>query len=241
MEPIFVQALRFAGAELLLDLSGALFMPAKRILAVADLHFEKGSGYARSGQFLPPYDTALTLRRLSWVIQRFRPETVLALGDSFHDAEAPLRLSPADAAVLKRLTGACDFIWIGGNHDPQPPAHLGGRGASHWPAGKINFRHQPERIEEIEIVGHFHPVAALSVRGRGMRRRCFAVAKKRLVLPAFGAYVGGLNVLDRALAPVLGGGCEIFALGRQRLHRLAPGQLHADPPSLGAPPKRQAG
>jgi DNA ligase-associated metallophosphoesterase len=251
VEAINVQAVRFAGIELLLDLSGALYWPAKRVLAVADLHLEKGSGYGRSGQLLPPYDTTLTLRRLAAVIQRLRPRIVLALGDSFHDKEAPARLSLADAAVLRSLTGRCDFIWIDGNHDPQAPLHLGGRGLSEWGEGKLRFRHQPEAIEQIEIVGHFHPVAALSVRGRGMRRRCFAIAKKRMVLPAFGAYVGGLNVLDRAFAPVLGGGCEIFALGRQRLHRLAPSQLRPDPPplrdssplrALGGPaPRRRAG
>lgn len=222
--------LRFNRREVQLDLSGALWVPGERVLAVADLHFEKGSSFARRGQMLPPYDTAQTLRRLSAVVQRFRPRMLVCLGDSFHDRSASLRLAPADAAVLRRLSEMLDLVWVGGNHDPAPPVELGGRGMAEIEVGGLAFRHQASIGVPAtpEISGHFHPVAALSVRGQSLRQRCFALGGPRMVLPAFGAYAGGLNVLDPAFMALFPGGFEIAALGREGLHRLLPARLRAD-------------
>ncbi|MGE0154546.1 MAG: ligase-associated DNA damage response endonuclease PdeM [Reyranellaceae bacterium] len=226
-----ILALRFNRLELHLDLSGALWLPGERVLAVADLHLEKGSSYARRGQMLPPYDSALTLRRLQTAVTRFRPRMLIALGDSFHDRNAAERLSPADAAVVRRLAEAVDLVWVGGNHDPLPPAHLGGRGVAEIAIGGLTFRHEAARDLPAgpEISGHYHPVAALSVRGVGFRQRCFALGGRRLVLPAFGAYAGGLNVLDAAFTALFPGGFEVAALGKEKLHRLLPERLRMDP------------
>lgn len=231
--------LRFNRHELHLDLSGALWFPAERALAVADLHLEKGSSYARHGQMLPPYDSALTLRRLQTAVTRFRPRTLVALGDSFHDKAAALRLAPADAAVIRNLSQTLDLVWVGGNHDPVPPVHLGGRGAAEIEIGGLLFRHEAARDYpgQPEISGHYHPVAALSVRGVGFRQRCFALGGKRMVLPAFGAYAGGLNVLDGAFMALFPGGFEVAALGKEKLHRFLPERLRPDPQS---PARRSA-
>lgn len=226
-----ILALRFNRVELQLDLSGALWLPGERVLAVADLHLEKGSSYARHGRMLPPYDSALTLRRLQTAVTRFRPRTLIALGDSFHDRNAAERLAPADAAVVRRLAESVDLVWVGGNHDPVPPAHLGGRGVGEITVGGLAFRHEAVRDlpDGPEVSGHYHPVAALSVRGVGFRQRCFALGGKRLVLPAFGAYAGGLNVLDAAFTALFPSGFEVAALGKEKLHRLLPDRLRADP------------
>jgi DNA ligase-associated metallophosphoesterase len=225
-----ILALRFNRHELHLDLSGALWFPAERALAVADLHLEKGSSYARHGQMLPPYDSTLTLRRLQTAVTRFRPLLLIALGDSFHDKAAASRLAPADVAVLRSLSDSVDFVWVGGNHDPVPPRHLGGRGASEIEIGGLMFRHEAMGVvpEQPEISGHYHPVASLSVRGVGFRQRCFALGGKRMVLPAFGAYAGGLNVLDAAFTQLFPGGFEVAALGKEKLHRFLPDRLRAD-------------
>ena len=225
-----ILALRFNRLELHLDLSGALWVPGERVLAVADLHLEKGSSYARRGQMLPPYDSTLTLRRLQHVVTRFRPRTLLALGDSFHDRTAAERLSAADATLVRRLAESVDLVWVGGNHDPVPPAHLGGRGVAEIDIGGLMFRHEASvgQPAQPEISGHYHPVAALSVRGVGFRQRCFALGGRRMVLPAFGAYAGGLNVLDAAFMALFPGGFEVAALGKERLHRLLPERLRPD-------------
>lgn len=228
-----------AGATLLLDPSGALLWPARRLLAVADLHLEKGSSYAAAGgRLLPPYDTAATLRRLEALIDRHAPAAVLCLGDSFHDGGAMNRMAPAALEMLRRLAAGRDWIWIAGNHDPAPPAGLGGRVLPELALDGLCFRHEARRWTdpayardgvEGEVSGHYHPVAALGLRGRRVRRRCFVSDGRRLVLPAFGAYAGGLNARDPAVAGLFPFGFTAFVLGRERLHALPDDRLRDDP------------
>src|SRR3984957_18879481 len=114
------------GQTLHLDTSGAAWWPKTRTLIFADLHFEKGSAYARGRQFLPPYDTRATLLRMAHALARYNPARVIALGDSFHDAGAADRLDEDARGVLAAMGQAADFIWIAGNHDPVPPSWAGG-------------------------------------------------------------------------------------------------------------------
>jgi DNA ligase-associated metallophosphoesterase len=192
---------RVAEAELVADPVGALVWPEQRLLAVADLHLEKGSSFAQRGVLLPPYDTAATLQRLAGLLARYAPRVVVALGDSFHDGRGPGRLADTDRATLACLQRGRDWVWIAGNHDPEPPKGVGGRFVPELKVSDITFRHEPTGIDG-EIAGHLHPVARVSRRGRMVSRRCFAGDGERLVMPAFGAYAGGLNVRDRAFARV---------------------------------------
>jgi hypothetical protein len=241
MDAIHLQPLRFAGADFALDLSGALWWARERVLAVADLHLEKGSSYAaNAGRLVPPYDTAQTLRRLSAAITRLRPDTVICLGDSFHDRHAGTRIAAADVAVLRGLCAGRRWIWISGNHDPAPPPEFGGEIVPEIQIGPLMFRHQAARDGVNEISGHFHPVASLSVRGRGLRRRCFTVGHQRMIMPAFGAYAGGLNVLDPAVSVLFPMGFEVHVLGDSKVHRLAMSQLRADQTSFPLPIRRIA-
>jgi uncharacterized protein len=192
-----------AGTELLADPDGALYWADEKLLLVADLHLEKGSAFARRGVLLPPYDTASTLSRLARLIEHYAPRIVIALGDSFHDDDGPLRLSDLDRIKLKGLQRGRDWVWIAGNHDPDLPPDVGGRFADIIAIGALTFRHEPsEQAQDGEIAGHLHPVARVAQRGRAVSRRCFASDGDRLVMPAFGAYTGGLNVRDRAFANV---------------------------------------
>jgi hypothetical protein len=187
---------------LLADPAGALYWPEEGVLAIADLHLEKGSSYAERGVLLPPYDSAATLARLARLIAHYAPRLVIALGDSFHDGGGPARLADTDRATLRALQRGRDFIWIAGNHDPNPADNIGGDFAGMLALGALTFRHEPTTDGEGEIAGHLHPAARISRRGRSVRRRCFVGDRVRLVMPAFGAYAGGLNVRDRAFADV---------------------------------------
>ena len=92
---------------------------------------------------LPPYDTAATLARLARLIARYAPRTVIALGDSFHDGGGPARLSAQDRASLAALQRGRDWIWIAGNHDPEPADGIGGTFAATLALGALMFRHEP--------------------------------------------------------------------------------------------------
>jgi DNA ligase-associated metallophosphoesterase len=208
-----------AGVALLADPDGALYWPEQGLLAVADLHLEKGSSFAARGLLLPPYDTAATLGRLARLIAHYAPRVVVALGDSFHDDGGPARLADDDRGHLRGLQRGRDWIWITGNHDPEPAADIGGTFHETLTVGALTFRHLPTGTAG-DICGHLHPVARVAHRGRAVSRRCFAADATRMVMPAFGAFTGGLNVRDAAFA-------DLFGTLAFTAHMLGEGRLYA--------------
>jgi DNA ligase-associated metallophosphoesterase len=214
--------LTVASVSLVADQTGAIFWPEEELLAVSDLHLEKGSSYARRGVLLPPYDTAATLALLTQLVARYQPKVVIALGDSFHDTGGPQRLAASDHHSLQTLQRGRDWIWITGNHDPHPAPALGGSFVARLSVGPLTFRHEPTANAEAgEIAGHLHPVARVAQRGSSVRRRCFASDGTRIVMPALGAFTGGLNVRDRVFAKLFGTPTfTAHLLGAERLYAM---------------------
>ena len=211
-----------AGERLMLDPMGALYWPAQRLLAVSDLHLEKGSSFARRGMLLPPWDTHATLERLALLLRRWKPEVTVALGDSFHDAQGSERLPRSEVSRLAAMTEAHRFIWIQGNHDPTPPAGLAGEWVEEFSLGPLLFRHQASGGDVAgEIVGHHHPKAMIQARSGSVSRACFVFDGRRLMMPAFGAYTGGLDITDPAIARLYPRGGRVFLLGSERLFSFA--------------------
>ena len=200
--------------------AGALYWEAEKTLLVADLHLEKGAAFAALGMLLPPYDTRATLSRLSKIVDALAPARVVALGDSFHTSESAARISPEDLALLTRLQAKREWYWVSGNHDPELPSSVGGRVCTTLTIDGVTLRHAPSlQISSREIAGHLHPVARIATRGEGIRRKCFATDGNRLVMPAFGAYTGGLNVLDDAFGPLfLPRQLEAWMMGRSAVY-----------------------
>ena len=210
-----------AGATLTADPAGTLYWPEHGLLAVADLHLEKGSSFAARGQLLPPYDTAETLARLTRLVARYAPRVVVALGDNFHDSEGPARLAQEDRDNLLALQRGRDWFWLIGNHDPDPADDIGGAFHAEIAIGALVFRHRPTGADG-EIAGHLHPVARIAHRGRAVSRRCFAADSAHLIMPAFGAYTGGLNIRDAAFADLFGTlKFTAHMLGEDRLYSFA--------------------
>jgi DNA ligase-associated metallophosphoesterase len=199
------QPITLAGATLAARATGALWWPAERLLCVADLHLCRSERLARrGGALLPPYETTETLDRLAAEIARLTPARVVCLGDSFDDCAAGTALAPADAQRLTALMAGRDWIWIAGNHDPAPLA-LGGRHLAELRLGPLAFRHAADPAPEPgEVSGHYHPKLRLPVRGSAVTRPCFLFDSRRLILPAFGAYTGGLRTDNPALRRLLG-------------------------------------
>lgn len=220
-EPMESTGLKLNGAALELLPSGALLWPERALLAVADLHLEKASSFARKGQFLPPYDSRATLERLEAVLAGVSVERVICLGDSFHDRQAAARLDPESAARLADFTTRYDWTWIAGNHDPDPSGPWGGRVLEELVLGPLVFRHEAEaRLGDGEVSGHYHPKAAIRVRGRRMSFRAFLEDGRRMILPAFGSLTGGLDAADPAFAPLFPQGLRAHLLGRKKVASL---------------------
>ena len=220
--------IKFQGNTFALNPSGCLFWREEKLLIVSDLHLEKGSSFAaKRSLFIPPYDTQATLEKLALRIAYWQPKTVLSLGDSFHDDDAATRLPNSYKQHISQLMQGRDWIWVSGNHDPSPPKDLGGTFCEEIHIGNINFCHEPKEHFKIgEIAGHLHPAAKITQRGKSVRRRCFVGDQNRLILPAFGSFTGGLNVLDDAYANLFNkrnfkswmlSGDNIFELDGQKL------------------------
>jgi DNA ligase-associated metallophosphoesterase len=216
------EAIEIEGERALCDRSGALYFPGLDLLAVSDLHLEKGAAFARRRQLIPPYDTAATLARLAGAIALYDPRIVVSLGDSFHDGAGAALMPDIFRAQLSRLIAGRDWFWVAGNHDPDAPEGVAGESVKEIAVGPLVFRHEPSRGPTPgEIAGHLHPGARLVARGRSVRRRCFAGDGRRLIMPAFGAYTGMLNVLDRAYAGLFDAdGLFACMLGRQRVYKV---------------------
>jgi uncharacterized protein len=190
----------FGGQIFELAGDAALYWPGERTLLVSDLHLEKASAFAGGGQMLPPYDSMETLREVAALIAQYRPVRVVSLGDNFHDDAGEHRLPPGAAALLRQLVSSTDWIWISGNHDRRIEARWGGRAVPEISLANVILRHEALKGEAApEISGHFHPKFRQHLRGRLVSRRCFVRGPRKLIMPAFGAFTGGLDAQHVAI------------------------------------------
>jgi DNA ligase-associated metallophosphoesterase len=225
----------FAGHEMMALPQGALFWPARRALLVADLHLEKASWFAKSGQMLPPYDSIATLADLAALAAATGAAEIWCLGDSFHDRHGCDRLPAEARAMLTGLTAATRWTWIVGNHDPMmgPPSrcpgdsaapsfadHCGGEIVEEAEVDGLILRHEADPGESRpELSGHFHPKLRITRRGRQVSRRCFVATATKLILPAFGALTGGLDAHHPEIVRAVGPGAQALVPVRDRLLR----------------------
>lgn len=197
-------AFRFHDAQLCALPSGALHWPQENLLVVSDMHLGKAARLsAVGGAALPPYETRETLQKLDGDLEATGARRVVCLGDSFDTADIADALPEGDRLWIARLQAGRDWTWIEGNHDPGPVA-LGGAHRAELRIGPLVLRHIAEQGSSGEISGHYHPKARLVLRGRVLSRRCFLVDANRLIMPAYGAYTGGLACDRDPLSSLMG-------------------------------------
>lgn len=190
-------AVNWAGEELHLLPSRAVWWPAQRVLFVADLHIGKAATYRRLGQPVPSGTTRDNLALLDILLTTHRPQQVVFLGDFLHAA------SGRTPTVLKALSdwrarhAAVAMTLVRGNHDdragnPPPEARIDVVDEP-WLFGPFACCHHPQAHNtHFVLAGHLHPVYSLQGPGRDrLRLPCFVVEANQAVLPAFGAFTGG--------------------------------------------------
>lgn len=212
------------GKSFISDYTGALYWPSEQTLIVSDLHLEKGSHLTEDKMLSPPYDTRSALEKLEETIDRYDPERVIALGDSFcHGA----RLSVHDIDWLRGLVNDREWLWVVGESKQPVPDGVGGVPCHTYTLGNIKFRYTPVKAPVAhEIAGKMHPVARISEYGHSIRTRCFVSNGLRLIMPSLGTYSAGRNVLDDEFAPLLGrGGLFIWMITTGKVYPIAAGQL----------------
>lgn len=192
--------------------SGALYLPDHAALCVSDLHLGKSDRIARrSGVLLPPYEVRATLEKLAADIAATAPRTVICLGDSFDDLGAVDGLKDDMHLWLTQLQAGRKWVWIEGNHDPGPVA-LAGTHLAQVQIGTLMFRHIATGANA-EVSGHYHPKHRLA----GRSRPAFLFDAARLIMPAYGAYTGGLDSNAPALRGVLSGRTFAVLTGKKAI------------------------
>ncbi|WEK44999.1 MAG: ligase-associated DNA damage response endonuclease PdeM [Candidatus Sphingomonas colombiensis] len=210
----------FAGHELIALPTGALFWPARQALLVADLHLEKASFFAGTGQMLPPYDSMATLTDLATLARAIDAREIWCLGDSFHDVTGSERLSTPAREMLAALMTRVRWTWITGNHDRIYDDRCGGQVVDEALVDGLILRHEADPVDpRPELSGHFHPRLRVRVRGRLVSRRCFVASDRKLILPAFGALTGGLDATHHEIARAIGDAAEALVPVDNRLLR----------------------
>nr|WP_294847023.1 ligase-associated DNA damage response endonuclease PdeM [uncultured Sphingomonas sp.] len=210
----------FANHDFLASPDGALFWCAERALLVADLHLEKASWFAKTGQMLPPYDSIATLEAIARDVDRTGATRLYCLGDSFHDHHGSERLPANARSLLESLTARIDWVWIVGNHDSGHADQIGGRIVTEVGINGIALRHEAVRGDPgPEMSGHYHPKLRVRLKGRHVSRRCFVMSTTKLILPAYGALTGGLDAHHPEIIAKVGTGASALVPAADRLLR----------------------
>jgi metallophosphoesterase superfamily enzyme len=110
-----------------------------------------------------------------------------------------------------------------------PPTDLGGAALPELALDGLVFRHMPTGRLAGEIAGHLHPKARVATRRLNLSRACFVADEERLLLPAFGSFTGGLNILDPAIMSLFPSGCSAFLLGERQVFRFPSHVLAREP------------
>jgi DNA ligase-associated metallophosphoesterase len=193
-------SISLAGEEVWLLAQKAMYLPERRALLIADVHFGKAAAFRRLGQPVPHGTTQNNLQRLDEMLEQLSCEHLIFLGDFLH---APESRAPATLQALhdwRESHPALKITLIRGNHDRtagDPPASLAIETVPEpLLVGPFALQHEPHPHDTHHVLaGHVHPVFRLQGRGRqSLRLACFYLGERTSLLPAFGAFTGGYNV-----------------------------------------------
>jgi len=189
-----------ADEQMLALADGALFWPRARTLFVADVHFGKDATFREQLRWVPPGTTTNDLARLGRLIQRYRVERLVILGDAFHSESAHENETLNE---LREWRGSIEatIMLVEGNHDRRAGSIARelefDRVESGFSLPPFELHHHPVDTPSKDYVlcGHVHPV--VMARGGARQRvrlRCFWASAHACILPAFGGFTGGYTV-----------------------------------------------
>ncbi len=205
-----------------LQADGSLFWQKHKILILGDLHLEKSSYYAKNGNFLPPYDSIETLSKLKKKLIKYNINKVILLGDIFHDAFGIKRLKYEASNILKKICKNYEVIWIIGNHDSDYAPKNVQKLLFYYFRG-ITFNHISKKETNYEISAHYHPKVDFTIRGKKISKPCFLVDKKKIIIPAYGAYTGGLNIKNIVFMKEFSNNFSTYILDNRKVYFLKKG------------------
>jgi putative SbcD/Mre11-related phosphoesterase len=166
-----------------------LYLEEERVLVIADIHW----GYAHShrviGNLLPLWGNDAIAERLRCLVNHYRPERMIWLGDSVHTTDGT-RFAEQFLEEIAHI----EVIVIAGNHDRKWKR----ADREEFVLGE-HFFHHGDRAREIEpnlieVIGHLHPAMSWSD-GAGLRLKMPALVHgpRRIILPSFSDWSAGTN------------------------------------------------
>ena len=213
-----MKEINFNNHKFQISKEGILFWFDKQIAIIADLHLEKGSSFGPSGQFLPPYDSEETLKKILNSIKDHKIKKIILLGDTFHDKNAFNRMPEKAFFLFNSLIKKYEVIFILGNHENKLKIdHI--NFLNEYVIDDIHFIHQALQKSIFQISGHFHPVATIKSSNKKITAKCLLHTKNHIILPSFGTYTGGLNINDPALKPFVSHKSYFYMLTKNSIYK----------------------
>lgn len=170
----------------------AMFWENQKALILSDLHIGKTAHFRKNGIALSNTIFEKDLERLSLLIDYFKPEKIIFVGDLLH------------AGDNSEVTAFCDwkskyqdleFLLIEGNHD-KINSSLKTKLSLDFSETKLEFQdliftHDFKASEsKFQISGHIHPGFVLDSAVKNIVLPCFVVSENQILLPAFSEFTG---------------------------------------------------
>jgi len=215
-----LKVINFNNHEFKINNDGVLFWLEKKIAIVSDLHLEKGSSFASLGQFIPPYDSEETLKKLINFLKTHEVQTIILLGDTFHDGGALNRMSSKVKSIFDSLVENYEIIFVLGNHENKMKSAFI-KFYERYIVDDIHFLHEAVLEKKYQISGHFHPVASLKINSKQITEKCLIHSENHIIMPAFGEFTGGLNINNPVFKPFLNRNYYIYFLTKKSVYKFA--------------------
>ena len=215
-----MKVINFYNHEFKINNDGILFWLEKKIAVVSDLHLEKGSSFASSGQFVPPFDSEETLNKLINFLKIHEVKVIILLGDTFHDRGALNRMSSKVKSIFDSLVENYEIIFVLGNHENKMKSAFI-KFYERYIVDDIHFLHEAVLEKKYQISGHFHPVASLKINSKQITEKCLIHSENHIIMPAFGEFTGGLNINNPVFKPFLNRNYYIYFLTKKSVYKFA--------------------
>ena len=212
----------FANQNFSIFPNGELYWQNKKTLIISDLHFEKGSFFSETRQFIPPFDTIETLRQLSKFIDDHPVEMIIFLGDLVHDKFAFQRMALEAKELFFEILKNINCTLTVGNHDDTSfLKDIGLNLTENIMIDDICFSHHPRIDKKFSVFGHYHPKVRLKINSRGIWTPCFIANKEKLLMPSYGYFTGGLSIKSLEIQKLFEPEYEIYPLTKEKVYKLA--------------------
>ncbi len=182
-----------SGQTFWLSAHRALYWQEQKALILSDLHFGKTGHFRKAGIPVPQSVYKEDLQRLLELIQFFKPEQIIAVGDLFHSHQN------LELDLFKRWRNDFSYLHfhlVKGNHDILKEGWYKDADIDvndDLTIGSIRFTHQHCQTTEsvFSFCGHIHPGVIINGMGKqSLRFPCFYFKSDHCILPAFSKFTG---------------------------------------------------